>query len=52
MKFKMKEKELDANWREQFVFWKKTQDNYRVILDRVWVKDDITTGKRIYRVNK
>lgn len=52
MKFKLKEKEVDTTWRQKFVFWKRTQDNYRVVCDTVWTKFDLTHGKQIYRVNK
>jgi hypothetical protein len=52
MKFKLKEKEVDASWREKFVFFKKTQDNFLVILDTVWTKYDLTHNKQIYRANK
>ena len=52
MKFKLKDKEVDTNWHETFVFYRKTQDNWRVFFENVWVKFDLTSGRKIYRVEK
>lgn len=52
MKFKLKDKEVNTKWEEKFVFWKRTQDNWLVIFDKVWVKHDLTTNRQIYRKDK
>lgn len=52
MKFKLKEKEVDTSWTETFVWWKRTQDNYLVVFDRVWTKFDLTNNRQVYRVTK
>lgn len=52
MKFKLKVKQANTQWTETFVWWKKTQDGYLVILDRVWCKFDLTTNRNIYRANR
>jgi hypothetical protein len=52
MKFKLKDKEVDTTWTEVFVIWKRTQDNYLVLFDRVWTKFDLTSGRQVYRVQK
>ncbi len=52
MKFKLKDKEVDTNWTEVFVFYRRTQDNYRVFFEKIWTKYDLTNGRQIYRVEK
>lgn len=49
MLFKLKPKEVNTNWEERFVFWKRTQDNHLAVFHKVWVKFDLTTNKEIYR---
>ena len=52
MYFKLKEKEVDTKWTQKFVFWKRTQDNWLVIFDKVWTKHDLTSGKQVFRKEK
>lgn len=54
MKFKLNEKQRNTNWEQKFVLWKKTQDNYFVVLEHVWVKwrMHLDSGHWIYRVEK
>lgn len=54
MKFKVKDKPKNTNWHEVFVFWKRTEDGYWVILGKVWRKWRVhmATGEYVYRADK